>query len=188
MDFPNDSAARQITDQFMFGPAFLVNPVTTYRARSRDVYLPAGTNWYDFWTGKPFDGGQLITSSAPYDAIPIFVRAGSIVPLGPELQYTAEKPADPISLYVYQGADGDFSLYEDDGLTNAWEKGGFALIDLHWNDQSKVLTIGKRQGSFAGMLPHRTFKIFFINPDKPTDPYPQTVYYTGDAIDIRLPQ
>jgi alpha-D-xyloside xylohydrolase len=187
MDFPGDSVARQITDQFMFGPAFLVNPVTTYRARSRDVYLPAGTNWYDFWTGKSFDGGQMITYAAPYDAIPIFVRAGSIVPLGPELQYTAEKPADPISLYVYRGADADFNLYEDDGLTNAWETGQYSRVNLHWNNQAKTLSIAKRQGSFTGMLPHRTFKVFFINPDKPTDPYPQTVHYTGDAIDIRLP-
>ncbi len=188
MDFPNDSVARQITDQFMFGPAFLVNPVTTYRARTRDVYLPAGTNWYDFWTGKSYDGGQMITAPAPFDAIPIFVRAGSIIPRGPDLQYTAEKPANPISLDVYQGADGDFNLYEDDGLTNAWEKGGFSLIDLHWNDQSKVLTIAKRQGSFAGMLPQRTFNVFFVSREKSAAPSPQTLSYTGDVIDIHPPQ
>jgi alpha-D-xyloside xylohydrolase len=185
MDFPADPIARQITDQFMFGPAFLVNPVTAYRARSRDVYLPAGTNWYDFWTGKSFSGGQKIVSAAPFDAIPIFVRAGSIIPLGPELQYTAERPADPISLYVYQGADGDFSLYEDDGLTNAWEKGGFSLINLHWTDQSKILTIGRRQGSFAGILPKRTFNVFFVSAQKPANLSPQTVRYTGDAVEVR---
>jgi alpha-D-xyloside xylohydrolase len=185
MDFPADAAARQITDQFMFGPAFLVNPVTTYRARSRDVYLPAGADWYDFWTGKAFSGGQVITSAAPFDVIPIFVRAGSIVPLGPELQYTSEKPADPISLYVYQGADADFILYEDDGLTNAWEKGGFSLIDFHWNEGSRILTIAKRQGSFTGMLPHREFNIFILSPKNPVDSSPQIVHYGGDATDVR---
>jgi alpha-D-xyloside xylohydrolase len=191
MDFPDDPVARQSTDQYMFGPAFLVNPVTTYRARSREVYLPSGTTWYDFWTGNSFSGGQTITADAPYDAIPIFVRAGSIIPLGPELQYTAEKAADPISLYVYPGADGDFNLYEDDGLTNAWQKGEFSLIDLHWNDHSKVLTIGKRQGSFASMLPNRGLEIFFISGEKQSQARnlpPQIARYNGDAIDIRPPQ
>jgi alpha-D-xyloside xylohydrolase len=188
MDFPADPTARQITDQYMFGPAFLVSPATTYRARTRDVYLPAGTNWYDFWTGKSFDGGQTITASAPYDAIPIFIRAGSIIPLGPDLQFTAEKPADPISLYVYQGANADFSLYEDDGLTNACEKGQYSLINLHWNNQMQTLSIAKRQGSFTGMLPQRAFNVFFITPETSADLSPQNVRYTGDAIDVPVRQ
>jgi alpha-D-xyloside xylohydrolase len=191
MDFPGDSVAREIKDQYMLGPAFLVNPVTAYRARSREVYLPAGAKWYDFWTGESFGGGQAVTAAAPYDAIPIFVRAGSIVPLGPELQYTAEKPADPISLYVYPGADGEFSLYEDDGLTNAWEKGEFSLIPFHWNDHSKILTIGKRQGSFASMLRGRVFEAFFVSgKEHPNagDLSPKIARYVGEAIDIRARQ
>jgi alpha-D-xyloside xylohydrolase len=191
MDFGADAVARQITDQYMFGPAFLVNPVTTYRARSRQVYLPAGAKWYDFWTDDCFAGGQVVTAAAPYDAIPLFVRAGSIVPLGPELQYTAEKPADPISLYVHQGADGDFSLYEDDGLTNAWERGEFSLIKLHWNDHAKVLSIGKRQGTFASMLPARVFNVCFVSEKTHSNVHevsPKTVRYVGEAIDVRPSQ
>ncbi|MGD0769229.1 MAG: TIM-barrel domain-containing protein [Tepidisphaeraceae bacterium] len=191
MDFPGDAVAREIKDQYMFGPAFLVNPVTAYRARSREVYLPAGAKWYDFWTDDSYSGGQVVTAEAPYDAIPIFIRAGSIVPMGPELQYTAEKPADPISLYVHLGADGDFGLYEDDGLTNAWQKGEFSLINLHWNDQSKVLTIGKRQGSFASMLPAREFDVFFVSEKAHSnfrDLPPKVVRYAGEAIDVRLSQ
>ena len=189
MDFPADAVAREVKDQYMFGPAFLVNPVTAYRARSRQVYLPAGAKWCDFWTNHSFGGGQAVTAAAPYDAIPIFVRAGSIVPMGPELQYTAEKPADPISLYIYPGADGEFSLYEDDGLTNAWEKGEFSLIRLHWNDQSKVLTIGKRKGSFASMLPRRVFDVFFVPENKQPNALalsPKIARYAGDAIDVPL--
>jgi alpha-D-xyloside xylohydrolase len=191
MDFPADSVAREITDQYMFGPAFLVNPVTTYRARSRQVYLPAGTKWYDFWTDDCFGGGQVITAAAPYDAIPIFVRAGSIVPFGPELQDTAEKSADPISLYVHQGADGEFNLYEDDGLTNAWRKGEYSLIRFHWNDRSKVLSIGKRQGSFASMLPARVFEVFFVSEKAHSNVHevsPKIVRYAGEAIDVRASQ
>jgi alpha-D-xyloside xylohydrolase len=111
--------------------------------------------------------------------------------MGPELQYTAEKPADPISLYVHLGADGDFGLYEDDGLTNAWQKGEFSLINLHWNDQSKVLTIGKRQGSFASMLPAREFDVFFVSEKAHSnfrDLPPKVVRYAGEAIDVRLSQ
>jgi alpha-D-xyloside xylohydrolase len=185
MDFPADPVARKITDQYMFGPAFLVNPVTAYRARSRKAYLPAGTNWYDFWTNKSFDGGQRITSDAPYDAIPIFVRAGSIIPLGPDIQYTSEKAADPISVYVYEGADGDFKLYEDDGLTNACEQGAFSLIALHWNDRARILNIAARHGSFPLMLQKRTFNCFFISAEKQSDLNPQVVQYAGTAIDVR---
>jgi len=187
MDFPADPVARKITDQYMFGPTFLVNPVTAYRARSREVYLPGDAKWYDFWTNKSFDGGRRITSDAPYDAIPIFVRAGSILPLGPDLQYTSEKAADPISVYVYEGADGDFKLYEDDGLTNACEKGAFSLIDLQWDDGAKVLVIGTRQGSFPSTLLQRTFNIYFVSRENHSEIRgltPQIVQYAGTAIDV----
>jgi alpha-D-xyloside xylohydrolase len=189
MDFPDDPIARQISDQFMFGPALLVNPVTAYRARNREVYLPRAAGWYDFWSGAWVDGGQTISADAPYDSIPIYVRAGSIVPVGPEIQYTGEKKADPIALYVYRGADGDFTLYEDDGLTYDCEKGAYSLIPIHWNDATETLTIGRRQGSFAGMLSQRTFEVVFVSRAIPvgfsfSPQYQRTVRYTGAAIEI----
>ncbi|MBN1608020.1 MAG: DUF4968 domain-containing protein, partial [Polyangiaceae bacterium] len=144
MDFRKDKKALDVSDQYLFGPAFLVSPVTTYKARSRPVYLPLGPQWYDFWTGAEAPPGQTINAPAPYDAIPIHVRAGSIIPTGPELQYTDEKPADPIVLWVYAGADGQFSLYEDDGVTYGYEKGAFARIPIRWNDGARTLSIGKR--------------------------------------------
>jgi alpha-D-xyloside xylohydrolase len=176
MDFPQDERARSITDQYMFGPAFLVSPVTTYRARSREVYMPAGADWYDFWSGRFFAGGQELQADAPLDAMPLFVRAGSIIPLGPELQYTGEKSADPITLLIYTGADAEFSLYEDDGVTNAYEKGEFSRIPMHWDQDARKLTVGKRVGSFAGMLKDRTFNVVFISQNNRTQ---RTIHYTG---------
>jgi alpha-D-xyloside xylohydrolase len=191
MDFPDDAAAREIGNQYMFGPAILVSPITTYKARSRSVYLPQGTSWYDFWSGNSIKGGQTIDAPAPLDAIPLHVRAGSIIPLGPELQYTGEKPADPITLMVYSGADGDFVLYEDEGLNYNYEKGAFSRIGLHWNDAKKTLSIAKRDGSFPGMLANRTFNIVLISPGKPvafsfTPPAGKSIQYRGDAIEVHF--
>ncbi len=168
MDFQNDTKARDITDEYMFGPAFLVAPVTTYEARSRSVYLPSTTgDWYDFWTGGSTAGGQTLDAPAPYDSMPLFIRAGSIIPFGPELQYTGQKPADPITLYVYAGHDGAFTLYEDDGLTYSYEKGDYALIPVKWDDANRKLTIGKRIGKFPGMLSQCTFNVVLVTRDKP---------------------
>ena len=192
MDFQNDAAARRIVDEYMFGPAFLVSPVTTFQARNRSVYLPpANGDWYDFWTGAYTAGGQTIDAPAPYDSMPLFVRAGSIIPFGPEMQYTGEKPADPITLYVYEGADGAFTLYEDDGLTYGYERGAFARIPIRWNDATKTLTIGRREGSFRGMLTKRTFKIVFVTKDKPVgfslaSAADYTVRYTGRIVAEKL--
>lgn len=190
MDFREDKTAREVTDQYMFGPAFLVSPITAYKARSRSVYLPKA-DWYDFWTGAMSAGGKTVDVAAPYDRIPLFVRAGSIVPFGPELQYAAEKPADPVTLYVYTGANGSFSLYEDDGMTNGYEKGQFARIPFSWDEKSKTLTIGKREGAFPGMLAERTFRVVFVSKSKPTgfsfDAEPdKTVAYRGDAVTVKL--
>jgi len=191
MDFRSDTKARDISDQYMFGPALLVNPVTTYQARSRPLYLPSGTSWYDFWTGAVFSGGQTIDAPAPYDAIPLYVKAGSILPIGPELQYTTEKKPDPLTLMIYQGADGEFALYEDDGLTYNYEKGMSARIPIHWDDRSKTLTIDKRQGSFPEMLSERTFNLVFISKAKPvgfsfTPEADRTVHYSGDKVVVKL--
>ncbi len=166
MDFAQDGTARELTDEYMFGPAFLVAPITHYKARTRRVYLPEKTLWYDFWTGKAMACGDLKVA-APYDSIPLFVRAGSILPFGPDLQYIAEKPQDPITLYVYEGASGAFILYEDDGLTYDYEKGAFSEIPIHWDDATKTLTVGERKGVFKGMLEKRTFQVLLVSKKHP---------------------
>jgi alpha-D-xyloside xylohydrolase len=192
MDFRTDTTAREIADQYMFGPAFLVAPVTTYKATTRSVYLPATPGgWYLFWTGAPAAGGATISAPAPFDAMPVYVRAGAIVPMGPDLQYTGEKPADPITLYVYAGADGAFTLYEDQGTTNDYENAAFSEIPLQWNDATKTLTFGERKGTFTGMLPSRTFQVVRIAAGKavgyPSTAAPdKTVNYTGAATAIAL--
>lgn len=191
MDFRADKAAREIDDEYMFGPAFLVNPVTVFGARNRLVYLPPASAWYDFWTGAAAAGGAMVRAAAPFDAIPLYVRSGSIVPMGPELQYTSEKPADPIAICVYAGADGAFTLYEDQGTTYDYEKGAFSTIPLSWNDAKKTLTIGDRTGEFAGMLRERTFQVVLIGPTKAVpfslSPRPdKSVHYAGSAVVVDL--
>lgn len=192
MDFRADTNAWNVTDEFMFGPALLVNPVTTYQARGRPVYLPQHTgDWYDFWTGASVKGGQTIGAAAPYDAIPLYVKAGSIIPTGPDLQYTTEKSADPITIYVYAGADGNFTLYEDNGLDNRYENGAFSRIPLHWNDAAKTLTIGKRAGTFNGMLKTRTFNAIIVSATHPvtyntTQAPDKTITYTGAEATLHL--
>jgi alpha-D-xyloside xylohydrolase len=166
MDFRADAKARELTDQFMFGPAFLVNPVTEYKARSRAVYLPSGPGWYDFWTGRHFAGGQTIDADAPFDRLPLFMRAGSIVPVGAEQQYIGEKRDAPITLYVYSGANGSFSLYEDDGHTYGYERGESSRVPIHWDDASRTLTIGARTGSYPGMPASRTFNVILVTPQR----------------------
>jgi alpha-D-xyloside xylohydrolase len=166
MDFPEDTTARTLTDEYMFGQAFLAAPVVKYKARKREVYLPSGVVWYDFWTGKQAASGKTFNAPAPYDQMPLFVRAGSIIPFGPERQYIAEKTNDPITLYVYEGADGDFTLYEDDGLTNGYEKGAYSEIPIHWDDAGKRLVLGERRGEFVGMLKKRKFEVVIVGPKK----------------------
>jgi alpha-D-xyloside xylohydrolase len=191
MDFRTDRAAREVADEFMFGPALLVSPVTTNKARTRAVYLPPAAGWYDLWTGARKAGGQTVTADAPFDAIPVYVRAGAIVPAGPDLQYTSEKPADPITLYVYAGADGSFTLYEDQGTTYDYERGAFATISFSWNDAKRTLTIGPRVGSFPGMLAERTFQVVRVSAARgvgvSTVPAGATsVTYRGDSMDVTL--
>jgi len=193
MDFRGDAAAREIGDEFMFGPALLVSPVTQYRARSRPVYLPKAVGWYDLWSGRPAAAGTTIDAPAPFDAIPVYVRAGSILPFGPDLQYIDEKPADPITLYVYAGADGAFTLYEDDGSTYGYERGAFTRIPLRWDDATKTLTIGRREGSFPGMLGDRTFRVLLVTKDRPrrlsaTPAGGESVRYQGEVVEVPFGQ
>jgi alpha-D-xyloside xylohydrolase len=191
MDFRADAKARDVSDEYMFGPAFLVSPVTTYKARSRAVYLPPAPGWYDFWSGAAVAAGKSVDVPAPYDAIPIHVRAGAIVPTGPEVMYTDEKPADPITLWVYAGADGAFTLYEDDGLTYGYEKGASARIPIRWNDATRTLSIGKREGTYKGMLKQHTFEVVLVSKAKPvgfsfTPKADKSVKYDGAAVDVKL--
>jgi alpha-D-xyloside xylohydrolase len=193
MDFRTDAQARDVRDEYMFGPAFLVSPVTAYKARSRAVYLPRTTGgWFDFWTGRAVAGGQRIDAAAPFETLPVHVRAGSIIPTGPELQYTNEKPPDPITLYVYTGADGAFTLYEDDGETYAYERGASARIPIRWNDARRTLTIGARDGTFPGMVAERTFQVVMVSKSKPvgfsfTPAAAATLAYRGQAMTKRFP-
>ncbi|WP_217606328.1 TIM-barrel domain-containing protein [Chitinophaga sp. GbtcB8] len=166
MDFGADTAVQDIKDQFMFGPSLLVNPVYTYQARDRRLYLPANTGWYDLYTGKYTAGGAYITANAPLNRMPLYVKAGSILPFGPALQYTGERPADTITLYVYTGKDAQFDLYEDEGLNYNYEQGQFSNIPLSYNEATQKLTIGKREGSFPGMLQQRTFRVIKVSPEK----------------------
>lgn len=188
MDFPGDAAVRRIDDQYMFGPALLVAPVTEFRARSRSVYLPAGAAWYDLYEGRRFDGGRRIDAGAPYERIPIFVRAGSILPVGPAIRHSGERPGGPITLFVYPGADGRFSLYEDDGVSLQYRKGGYSLIPIRWDGRSGTLTIGRRAGSWRGMPARRVFHVRWMRAGRPFDLEAKpdaTVGYEGEAVTLR---
>jgi alpha-D-xyloside xylohydrolase len=186
MDFRTDVRAQNVGDQYMFGPALLVNPVTEPGATKRHIYLPHGT-WRDFWTGRTIDGGVAIDAPANLERMPIYVRAGSIIPLGPQLLFAAEKPADPVELRIYGGADGDFVLYEDENDNYNYEKGAYATIAIHWDDAKQTLILGARQGSFPGMLKSRTFKIVHVREDfgvgmEFTEKPDSVIQYSGKQI------
>jgi alpha-D-xyloside xylohydrolase len=192
MDFSDDKEALSVGNQYLFGPAIMVNPVTMPSAMTRSVYLPGKGNWFDFWTGKTQSGGQRIDAPCPIETMPLFVRAGSIVPMGPLVQYVAEKPADPIEIRVYRGADGAFTLYEDEGDTYHYEKGVYATIPLTWNEAAQTLTIGGRKGEFPGMLKERTFNVMFVGEGhgvgvEPVTLADQLVKYAGDAVTVKAP-
>jgi alpha-D-xyloside xylohydrolase len=189
MDFRTDARAQNAGDQFMFGPAFLVNPVTEPAATGRQVYLP-DAKWYDFWTGSVVDGGRTINAVAPLDRLPLYVRAGSILPLGPDEEWSTEKAADPIELRVYRGANGDFTLYEDENDNYDYEKGVYATIPLHWDDGAHTLTIGDRKGQFPGMLESRAFRVVFVGENhgvgvSPAEEADKVVQYLGKQITVR---
>ncbi|HVN49011.1 MAG TPA: TIM-barrel domain-containing protein [Bacteroidota bacterium] len=168
MDFGSDKNVLNINDQYMFGPSFLINPITEYKARNREVYLPASTGWYDFHSGKYFEGGQIILADAPYTDIPIFIKEGSIIPCGPEIQYTTEKRPDTLRIFVFTGKNASFTVYEDEGTNYNYEKGKFSTIKIQYDESQKELTFEKRQGMFNGMLEQRTFEIVFIDKQKPS--------------------
>jgi alpha-D-xyloside xylohydrolase len=197
-DFRNDAEIKSIPDQYMFGPAFLVNPVTERMyslpnnkniRKTRKVYLPKSANWYDFWTGKLIPGGQTIDAAAPIETIPLYVRAGSIVPMGPFLQYATEKAADPIEIRIYTGADTEFVLYEDENDTYNYELGKYSTIAMNWNEAEKTFTIKERNGEFPGMLTDRTFNIVWVNSKNGTGIEParqaEIIQYSGKELKIK---
>lgn len=191
MDFGYDGKVNDMGDQFMFGSSFLVAPVYQYKARTREVYFPKRSGWYDFYHGTYVEGGKTVRVNAPYERMPLFVKAGSIVPIGEELQYASEKPAAPVTLYVYSGQEGAFTLYEDEGTNYNYEKGEYSMIPFTYNEATKELTIGKREGTFDGMVQERIFHIVWIEKEKSrgfdTNPVPDaTVTYDGTAQSVKL--
>ncbi len=175
MDFPQDRKALEQETEYMFGPAFLVAPVVTEEAdknAKQAVYLPEDkAPWYNFADSKPSKGGQTVTVDAPLDVIPLFIRGGSILPLGETMQYTGEKKPDNLEIRIYPGQDGTFTLYEDNGIDYSYEKGAFTTIDFSWNDNAKKLNIAKRSGKFDGMLESRTFRAVLVT--------------TGETIEVK---
>ncbi|WP_080932481.1 TIM-barrel domain-containing protein [Xanthomonas albilineans] len=192
MDFPDDPKVADINDQYLFGPAFLVAPVTRFGATSRQVYLPAGTSWIDFNSGKRYDGGQTIEAAAPLERMPLFVRAGAIVPTAHVQQYVDETPDAPLTLVVYTGTDGRFSLYEDDGKGYGYEQGEFSRIPLAWDQRTGVLTIGARVGRWPGMQTRRSFNVRFVDGPRADagalEPMADIqVQYHGQAVRVAKP-
>ncbi|HVW21201.1 MAG TPA: TIM-barrel domain-containing protein [Opitutaceae bacterium] len=192
MAFPGDPSLAVVTDQYLFGPALMACPVTAPGASSRPVDLPRGADWTDFWTGRSFSGGSVITGDAPISRMPIFVRAGSILPYGPAIQYAGEKPGAPVEIRVYPGADGDFSLYEDEGDNYDYERGESSTIAFHWDDTARTLSIAARRGEFPGMVRERKFRIVAVAPGRgaglgPSDSVDAEIGYDGSAATVRLP-
>lgn len=211
MDFPKDKRAINLTDEYLFGRNLLVKPITdplyTYLDKSRvghaiypeveraaapvDVYLPAGTDWWDFWSNERYAGGQTVQRLAPIDIMPVYVKAGGIIPFGPEVQYASEKPWDNLEIRVYPGANGDFILYEDEGDNYNYEKGDFTEIPFHWDEDHGILIIGARQGKYKGMLAERNFRIHLVGKDSPSGDIEANealtvVTYTGKEVSVKL--
>jgi alpha-D-xyloside xylohydrolase len=208
MDYPRDEKVLDINNEYMFGKSLLVCPVTdamyTTRAdskadtvtdfskiKSQKVYLPKGSEWFDFWSGEKLGGGQDIQREAPIDIMPLFVKAGSILPLGPFQQYTGEKDASNLEVRIYEGADGTFTIYEDENDNYNYEKGIYSTITLNWNDKEKKLTIGERKGSFPGMLNNRTFKIVLVGKNRGhgidvTETIDRSISYQGKEVETRF--
>jgi alpha-D-xyloside xylohydrolase len=202
MDFASDKQALDINDEYMFGKSLLVCPVTKpmysketkedfSTLKSRELYLPKGTDWYDFWTGEKFTGGQTIKKEAPIDIIPLFVKAGSILPVGPKVQFATEKKWDNLEIRIYEGANGEYTLYEDENDNYNYEKGVYSSITFSWDDALKILTINNRKGAFPGMLFGRKFNIVKVSTGDGTGmdavkKFNKVVDYTGMKLIVKL--
>ena len=191
MDFNGDKNVENIGNQWMFGPALMACPVGYYKARNRNVYFPEQCGWYDLYTGEHIEGGQSLVVDAPYECIPVYVREGAIIPFGPEMEWSDEKPAELINLYVYAGQNGAFQLYEDEGVNYNYEKGKYATIDITYDDASRTVKIGARKGQFPGMLKQRRFNVVLISKDAPKaldldKPEGRLIQYDGKEVSVRL--
>ena len=191
MDFNGDKEVENIGNQWMLGPALMACPVGYYKARNRSVYFPEQCGWYNLYTNEHVEGGQRLIVDAPYEQIPVFVREGAIIPFGPEMEWSDEKPAELINLYVYAGQNGTFQLYEDEGTNYNYEKGKYATIDITYDDASMTVSFGARKGSFPGMLKNRRFNVVYITKDAPKplnldDPEGKMVQYTGKPVSVKL--
>ena len=190
MDFGADTNVYNIADQYMYGPALMVCPVTEYKARSRKVYLPETSGWYDLYTGKYYKGGQTLDAEAPIERIPVYVKEGSIIPFGPAIQYADEPTDGSVILYVYEGADGAFTLYEDENVNYDYEKGVYSTIPVSYNDSDHSLTIGERKGTFPGMHEKRNFRIVTVNRNNAValdfNKEGKTIAYDGKSQTIQL--
>ena len=209
MDFNEDKKVHTISNQYMFGKAFLVTPVTRNmyvfsdkeqwkdpyedfsKTGTQDVYLPKGTKWFDFWTGETLNGGQMVTKEVPIDIIPLYVRAGSIVPFGPKVQYSTEKKWNNLEIRIYPGADGEFVLYEDENDNYNYEKGAYSTIKFTWDDANRTLNIADREGSFPGMLKSRKFNIVVVDKENGTGSvqstkFTKSVSYGGKKKSVKL--
>lgn len=209
MDFNEDQKVHNISNQYMFGKAFLVTPVTRNmyvfsdkeqwkdpyedfsKTGTQDVYLPKGTKWFDFWTGEALNGGQLVTKEVPIDIIPLYVRAGSIVPFGLKVQYSTEKKWNNLEIRIYPGADGEFVLYEDENDNYNYEKGAYSIIKFTWDDAKRTLNIADREGTFPGMLKSRKFNIVVVDKENGTGSvqstkFTKSVSYGGKKKSVKL--
>lgn len=189
MDFAADERVNNIADQYLFGPSFMVCPVGEFRQRQREVYLPEGSAWYNFYSYTYYEGGQNIAADAPLERMPLYVKAGSIVPFGPNIQYTSAPNDGTLKLMVYTGADASFSLYEDEGINYDYEQGEFSLIAITYDEAAGSLTLAERQGAFDGMKTERKIEVYFITPDGTKgldlDSQPaKTIIYDGSEITL----
>ena len=180
-----------MSDEYLFGSSLLVAPVMSMGQRSRSVYLPAGASWYDLWTGTLHPGGGNVDIPTPLDKMPLFVKAGAILPWGPAVQFAGEKKWDDLELRIYAGANGQFTLYEDEGEGYDYEKGAFSEIGFHWDDATRILSISDRNGSFPGMLANRRFRIVLADIHKGigdllTGKADKVISYKGKAISIKM--
>jgi alpha-D-xyloside xylohydrolase len=189
MDYATDSLTRDIGHQYLFGPGLMICPIFHHKARSRDVYFPRGTTWYNLYTGRALSGGRTRTVAAPYHRLPVFVAAGSILPLGKTIQNTTQRQTD-LTLYVYEGNDGTFTLYEDNGTDYEYETGAYSVIPITYDDRGKTLTLGHREGNYPHMDTHRRFRIIRVSPRHPIGidsiAPGRTIDYNGEAQIIEL--
>ncbi|MEO6520298.1 MAG: TIM-barrel domain-containing protein [Mucilaginibacter sp.] len=190
-EFNTDKQGFENNSEYLFGRSFLVAPVTDKGAKSWPVYLPLGATWYDFWTGEPIPGGKTIDRATPLDMIPLYVKAGSIVPWGPKVQYTTEKKWDDLQIRIYPGADAHFTLYEDENDNYNYESGKYTEVMFHWNNESRTLTISKKKGGFTGSLANRKFNIVLVNRmkntgEKSNKKVDKVVNYKGEAVSVKI--